>query len=1072
MAQISLFGLTIDSTQVLSKIREAGAASAQLASDGAKSAQLYSDAFQERLNRVSRTYIPETIAAIERLKAQQQSLGGGGGGIPGLLTKGEVAAGVAGYEQLIAAQKGVSVAQEAAAVSTGMHGLQLGRLNMELGTAIGRFTGLNTAATRLAGQIGGAVAGYAPIIAVLGALAAGITVWKAWHEEAGKAKEEQEKLTDALEKWYDKQKEGPGGALPAQIDAMVAKIKGLREVLAALSTEDAARMTGFFGKLAQGFADVTTGWGKVTAAIGAIGQGGSRVMAWTRILTAGDLTAVATQFGAEAAKATAKVVEEIKQDGDAVIAARKEVSKKLEAAAVEARAKALTQETDMLGVGLAGPGAIQRMQAQSEAYTRMAQSFAASGDIAHALEYAHAAEQLTSAIDKESAAERARADALLKSIAATNERIAKLTIEIDADTRMARAKFQGQAAVDALTVSLAGEAAARELVGKAMPRQIEKVVELTRAHAEATIAARKQGEAERQLADDIQQAAKDVTDRITEMDKERERAAKAEEKYANDMQKEWLHWIEHVTTSGLQSFTKFFDSIYQLFTHMLERMTAAGKGDTIGAQLLGLGTTALGAGIAGYSVGASTQGNRGSAGLFGALGGASSGAALGSAVPGFGTAIGAAVGALAGLVGGILGAGHAADLSAHEMEKLQASLVTSMASAKAQIAGDALGAALLALHAQFDALRKAAEDAFATGKNEGERNKALAEINALEAARAKQLQDEAAVLRTLALSDLNVRTLAAQGKKAEADALAFALAQQREMIAAQKDTTAAGVAYAQALGLVQAAEAGARDAALKQAAADKLAAEARGLANIGLRIMTATNDPGLRAEQERLEIEALVASGASAATIALTKLAQAAEDTATAAQKAATAQQAMTDLTIRDLVATGKQAAADDLAFKNKQALETQAAIDAKASRAYMDLLAKTQKDEAAKRAADLLAAAQPSSGSLAAATAGATSAYAAVTSTVTQQSSLQLIDLTRAQVSTLNKIELNTRSSGSGGGNSGTSGIEVRQTNNFYRQVTEEDFVQIKERLTHDLDEALGSRQLTATLRTGSVNR
>lgn len=87
-------------------------------------------------------------------------------------------------------------ATEAASTSTGVHGLQLGRLNMELGTFIGRLTGANTATTRLGAMLGGNLVGYGQMIAVLVAIAGLLWVWDKFTndtKEATKALQEFQK---------------------------------------------------------------------------------------------------------------------------------------------------------------------------------------------------------------------------------------------------------------------------------------------------------------------------------------------------------------------------------------------------------------------------------------------------------------------------------------------------------------------------------------------------------------------------------------------------------------------------------------------------------------------------------------------------------------------------------------------------------------------------------------------------------------------------------------------------------------------------------------------------------------
>jgi predicted DNA-binding protein (UPF0278 family) len=85
------------------------------------------------------------------------------------------------------------------------------------------------------------------------------------------------------------------------------------------------------------------------------------------------------------------------------------------------------------------------------------------------------------------------------------------------------------------------------------------------------------------------------------------------------------------------------------------------------------------------------------------------------------------------------------------MIELQQSLASNIETVKAQLAGNDLGANVAQEHARFDALRKQTEDAYATGKNEAQRNVILAQLNSLEAQRIAQLTAE----HDLALKRLN-----------------------------------------------------------------------------------------------------------------------------------------------------------------------------------------------------------------------------------------------------------------------------------------------------------------------------
>lgn len=108
-----------------------------------------------------------------------------------------------------------------------------------------------------------------------------------------------------------------------------------------------------------------------------------------------------------------------------------------------------------------------------------------------------------------------------------------------------------------------------------------------------------------------------------------------------------------------------------------------------------------------------------------------------------------------------------------------------------------------------------------------EYNRRLRELNALEAARAEQLQREVAELNKIMQEDLKLRLLQAQGRTAEADALALALKQQREYAQAVKD--GADATTLAALSEVQRAEKLAISMAKIQQRIDSLSATITGL---------------------------------------------------------------------------------------------------------------------------------------------------------------------------------------------------------------------------------------------------
>jgi hypothetical protein len=97
-----------------------------------------------------------------------------------------------------AATQRSAAAHTEAAVATGAHSFQLGRLNMELGTAIGRLTGTNTALTRLGAMIGGNALGFPQMIASMAAIGGLIWVFEKLTGRIGEAAKEQKKFNEEL----------------------------------------------------------------------------------------------------------------------------------------------------------------------------------------------------------------------------------------------------------------------------------------------------------------------------------------------------------------------------------------------------------------------------------------------------------------------------------------------------------------------------------------------------------------------------------------------------------------------------------------------------------------------------------------------------------------------------------------------------------------------------------------------------------------------------------------------------------------------------------------------------------
>lgn len=319
---------------------------------------------------------------------------------------------------------------------------------------------------------------------------------------------------------------------------------------------------------------------------------------------------------------------------------------------------------------------------------------------------------------------------------------------------------------------------------------------------------------------------------------------------ANVLGGDLLSSIERVSSGGITSFRSLFSEVSSLSIRMVQQIgraitqlnedlaKAQKAGDTAAIariqaetdRLVSLQKAAGYASIAGagFSAGSSVGGlttNRLNGALGGAVSGALSGAAAGSVVPGIGTAVGAIVGGLAGAVGGLLSSAAKGNQAAAQMKLAQEQLDKSLDALRATFSNDTLGATLAQASAQFDELRKSTEAAYSGRKNEAERNRILAELNTLEAQRLAILKQEFELGQQRQQQDALVRTLRASGDASAADALAFALTQERELADARK--AGATDATLLAIATAQVAEAQQRAAQIAAEIADRIESQSR-----------------------------------------------------------------------------------------------------------------------------------------------------------------------------------------------------------------------------------------------------
>jgi hypothetical protein len=567
----------------------------------------------------------------------------------------------------VAAEKTV-IAQQAAGAASGTHGLQLGRVNGELGTFAGRLLGVNTASTRLVAQIGGAVAGYGVMIAVLGGVAIAIEVVEKLAGYNKHAAEEQERLTQSLEKWYDTERRGIAGERIQQIEAEIASLRKLNDE---------------YLKLRQN-----------APAAGIGGEGGATI-----------------DIGAILAPQNEKKLHE---GGNALLAAQREVTAKLEEQQVSALASLVANHR--------ATEAEQERANQALIFfqKRLRDNLNIQGDQTATLP------------------ERAQIAAMVDEL---NNALHPVKDLRDAQRELAQELKNVADAMDRIQKSL---------------KDTDPEWTLNRRNYEQIIADLKELNAVASQVGAIGARNKAATDAE---DKARKDRLDKEQKYQEDLRKIWRDGIGSIVTDGMKSFQDFSEDAYRLFTRLMDRMKAAGKDSGLGYNLLGLGAAAVG----GYSVGSSS----GSA-MTGIIGGTITGALA------TGNPIGALVGGLSGLIGGLIGGSAAAKQRKEAEDQLRDSLTQSLTKIRVQMGQlPEIEGQIADAQAQFAARAKQIDDAYSGKKNQTEREQLLAANSKLEQEYIAWLrkQDEATKAATKAAEE------AAAAQQALADAQKNASAQ-------------------------------------------------------------------------------------------------------------------------------------------------------------------------------------------------------------------------------------------------------------------------------------------------------
>lgn len=835
------------------------------------------------------------------------------------------------------------------------HGLQLGRLNMELGTFIGRITGANTAVTRLGAMVGGSVAGYGQMIGVLVGVSALLWVFEKLTSDTSEAKKQQDELTKSLEAWYDTEKRGVAGERIAQLEAERAKVAQLTSEYNNLkAAHDAAMQPGsdvtegslMFGIVSGGKADaiaaqITKSQAAIKAAQDNITETQRKAAYDREGIYVSDLAHL-VQYNVATAAEHQKAVALLNDFQNQLTSAAKTASPELRnqlAEWVHTLQDALKPKVEKASLD----ESTALLQKQAEAAERVVEatlrrmdaSLKASANIAQ---------------------EKAQSDALLKAL---NDGIDAYQREADAIAIANQLKKDGIAVSDPWYAAAKRELEQTQANNEAIQKQIELRRSLASMIAEET----------RAIAASIPQVLRDIQDR--------------QQQYAQDMHNIWAKGIEKIVTDGTKSFHDFFDDVLQMFQKLMQRMQKEGHDSGLGYQLLGIASEGITSAVAGSQIEQST----GSAGL-GLLGATASGASLGGPA-------GAFVGTLSYIGESLLTQSATNKEAWRQFEDARVRWADSLAKLVTSLSGTSLEKQRQSLSDQFAALiQNALTDAenaikgspaakfgasgvgvFGTrtadipgglstdpanieatiaaiqamvghGKNlaqNKELDALLAQLKAIDAEYIKQA-DALKVLQAAASaafeSDLNIRNLRAAGDVQAADAAARVAQNLKEQTDAE-NTFGKGSREVTDLLKTQAAEA--------QALAKAQAEASRQIdANLAIRQayakgLTAEGDALSRQEAERKEVNDALAAGWTADQIAALKLTQQLEDEKKAHDDAAAAAERYTanvaSLTATFLALTGQGDASAMAGLIEQQRQATNSATASGATPAELAML-------------------------------------------------------------------------------------------------------------------------------------
>jgi hypothetical protein len=794
-------------------------------------------------------------------------------------------------------------------------GAGLGRVRQGLISLLAQATGTIPVLDRVGGSLATMAVGGTITLGVVAGIALIVGAYELMTEDSRKLKEEQDKLTDSLGKWYDKQQQGATGEFEAQIGAEIQALKDMRAAL------DNTLQGKTFSDIPEFLKDVTKAF-----VLGSFNPS-------TAIH---EFETLWNQYVEGQKKAIAKGADEVKAAGRA--AYQDLVKSSQTFYTTEA-----TGLSGLVGAGTATPEQIARSTQLLGVYQHsLAELQQAYGGLKDAKDKAFNLEQQVAAADNIKKIADAQREALLAPLKAMQDEqtanaafIPKLVDDLNkqGDAMRALAVSSGkeyQASLDAarqvgvegiareyLTNTLRAEGevrdALRTLTGVELTARLDSIAATQRqTHENISHAAALQDEADRlKVMSDLQKDANAIAEEnIKKTRVQTDEYAKLGRQISGDL----LKAVEQFTRGGTVSFASFFRAAENFSAHMLEQIGSdldamarkeaeaiknhedaqAKKYATDIAQYeqyqkvaQGLGAALAGASI-GYAVGQQTNSGFNAAGA-----GAVAGAVAGGEIAG---PWGAVIGGLTGAVGGLLGAAQAHRDAAKALEDAGKALSTSIQS---YATNNALQAAMLDNENKRDALQLQAQQLLDARLAQAAKDGSKSEVNSAFG------QYQAAIEAiTKAYTDNVARLVASQ------------IEEQKQL----------------------------------QYTLDAREAYAKGL--------TAEGDAITRRAAEDKELFDDQVAGYTEAQLAQVKYIQGLEDEAAAKAKATAAQRQAEDYQVRGLVASGQTSAAAQQRFALDQAREMEDAIKAGTDPVTLAILANTQSLEAVAFAAKQLQAA------------------------------------------------------------------------------------------------------------------